>query len=268
MNLTSDKLQSSPIEDASQLDAYVAFTETTSLYISFGLLFAACILSIVACCTRETVSDIITGISYLTENLHSFTDITTEEEECQQQERLKRVLAKQIIIRTVVSKQPEKHITCKKSSSPNISQRDLEPLDLSSSIKSQTMTDYESISPLSHLKCQCEENERKPNKSNNKEDQTSDSFTSFENKKSSLFSSRVSVQLDDLSNKNASVCLICLNGYKVGETVASSFNIDCIHCYHKDCILEWLVRTNTTCPVCRREFLQRPVNNKCIKESV
>eukprot|EP00594_Rhizosolenia_setigera_P011496 CAMPEP_0178956884 /NCGR_PEP_ID=MMETSP0789-20121207/10551_1 /TAXON_ID=3005 /ORGANISM="Rhizosolenia setigera, Strain CCMP 1694" /LENGTH=222 /DNA_ID=CAMNT_0020638961 /DNA_START=188 /DNA_END=856 /DNA_ORIENTATION=- len=62
-------------------------------------------------------------------------------------------------------------------------------------------------------------------------------------------------------------CEICLGNYEVGDLIGSSHNNDCIHHFHKDCIVNWLhissggkrnskrKQNNMTCPVCRRDFL-------------
>jgi hypothetical protein len=49
-------------------------------------------------------------------------------------------------------------------------------------------------------------------------------------------------------------CDICLMDYQVGEQVCWSPNDECVHCFHKDCMLDWLLR-NPKCPVCRRNYL-------------
>jgi hypothetical protein len=49
-------------------------------------------------------------------------------------------------------------------------------------------------------------------------------------------------------------CNICLMDYQIGEEVCWSPNEDCIHAFHKDCILDWLLRTRK-CPVCRRDYV-------------
>ena len=49
-------------------------------------------------------------------------------------------------------------------------------------------------------------------------------------------------------------CDICLLEYQVGDAVAWSPNPDCTHCFHKDCVLDWLVR-KPTCPNCRHDYL-------------
>jgi hypothetical protein len=50
-------------------------------------------------------------------------------------------------------------------------------------------------------------------------------------------------------------CNICLLDYQVGDAVAWSPNLDCIHTFHKDCVLDWLVR-KPTCPNCRHDYLK------------
>ncbi|GAB4861597.1 hypothetical protein Ancab_036790 [Ancistrocladus abbreviatus] len=47
---------------------------------------------------------------------------------------------------------------------------------------------------------------------------------------------------------NDGTCPICLSEYKAKETIRCIS--DCQHCFHADCIDEWL-RLNGTCPICR-----------------
>jgi Ring finger domain len=51
---------------------------------------------------------------------------------------------------------------------------------------------------------------------------------------------------DDSTGDN--VCPICLSGYKKGDMLVVSKH--CTHCFHKDCILEWLDK-HDECPICR-----------------
>jgi len=53
-----------------------------------------------------------------------------------------------------------------------------------------------------------------------------------------------------------SLCAICLGSYEIDERVVVSSNPLCSHVFHKECILEWLVkmRDGTPCPCCRQEF--------------
>ncbi|KAJ1429495.1 Zinc finger, RING-type [Sesbania bispinosa] len=47
---------------------------------------------------------------------------------------------------------------------------------------------------------------------------------------------------------NDGCCWICLSEYNSKETI--KLIPECKHCFHADCIDEWL-RMNNTCPVCR-----------------
>lgn len=50
-------------------------------------------------------------------------------------------------------------------------------------------------------------------------------------------------------------CSICLSEYKPKETLKTI--PECQHCFHVDCIDEWL-RLNASCPICRNSPLQLP----------
>ena len=52
-----------------------------------------------------------------------------------------------------------------------------------------------------------------------------------------------------LPGPNGSTCAICLSEYNSKETVR--IIPECKHCFHADCVDEWL-RMNSTCPVCRK----------------
>lgn len=56
-----------------------------------------------------------------------------------------------------------------------------------------------------------------------------------------------------------SSCDICLTDYEVSDQVCFSPNPKCHHAFHKDCLLDWLLR-NPNCPVCRREYLPNDEN--------
>ena len=64
---------------------------------------------------------------------------------------------------------------------------------------------------------------------------------------------RVSPQPDSVPN----TCAICFESYKPGDTVAWSNNRQCIHAFHLDCVLEYLVLVKgrrVPCPTCRQTF--------------
>ncbi|KAK7275360.1 hypothetical protein RIF29_16476 [Crotalaria pallida] len=56
---------------------------------------------------------------------------------------------------------------------------------------------------------------------------------------------------------NGGSCCICLSEYNSNETIRCI--PECKHCYHADCIDEWL-RMNTTCPVCRNSPAPSPAH--------
>lgn len=49
-------------------------------------------------------------------------------------------------------------------------------------------------------------------------------------------------------------CPICLNNYKEGEILCWSQNSNCKHCFHRDCMEEWLM-AHKECPCCRHNYL-------------
>lgn len=51
-----------------------------------------------------------------------------------------------------------------------------------------------------------------------------------------------------LPNPEHNICPICLSEYQPKDTLRTI--PDCQHCFHADCIDEWL-RLNAACPVCR-----------------
>ncbi|KAM7274838.1 hypothetical protein ACFE04_016704 [Oxalis oulophora] len=62
-----------------------------------------------------------------------------------------------------------------------------------------------------------------------------------------------------LPGTNDTTCPICLSEYNTKETI--KFIPECQHCFHADCIDEWL-RMNGTCPVCRNSPSPAHVNDE------
>jgi len=63
-----------------------------------------------------------------------------------------------------------------------------------------------------------------------------------------------SCSLDEDVRDRGTMCDICLLEFEVDHEVAWSLNLNCSHTFHKDCILQWLLK-NHSCPVCRRDYL-------------
>lgn len=59
--------------------------------------------------------------------------------------------------------------------------------------------------------------------------------------------------VDDTQDRDIT-CDICMLEFRVGDEIAWSPNVNCDHAFHKDCILEWLVR-KPTCPICRQDYV-------------
>jgi len=55
-------------------------------------------------------------------------------------------------------------------------------------------------------------------------------------------------------------CPICMERYKAGDDIAWSHNEDCLHAFHVDCIVQWLM-THDHCPMCRSPYLGGPGSN-------
>jgi hypothetical protein len=54
-------------------------------------------------------------------------------------------------------------------------------------------------------------------------------------------------------------CAICLESYRVGDSVAWSCNKNCPHAFHQHCLVKYLVKVKdngTPCPMCRQNFLE------------
>ena len=87
----------------------------------------------------------------------------------------------------------------------------------------------------------------------------------------SFFSSLGLFRQDGVIPKDVDCCSICLEEYKIGDTIARSNtgnNRDkteednnnsnsCSHCFHKDCIVAWL-QNHDECPLCRVDMITIP----------
>jgi hypothetical protein len=55
-------------------------------------------------------------------------------------------------------------------------------------------------------------------------------------------------------------CAICLSPFEPQQLVCESSSSSCQHVFHKDCMVDWLMREDHgTCPMCREVFLLKTV---------
>lgn len=72
----------------------------------------------------------------------------------------------------------------------------------------------------------------------------------------------------DSTLKIPNCCAICLCSYDVGDTVIWSCDNDCVHAFHDECIIPWLVKNQSgECPCCRRQFTDLPPPDEKEKKS-
>jgi hypothetical protein len=50
-------------------------------------------------------------------------------------------------------------------------------------------------------------------------------------------------------------CAICLRHFKPQQLVCVSNNSSCQHVFHKDCMVDWLMKDHDNCPMCREAYL-------------
>jgi hypothetical protein len=54
-------------------------------------------------------------------------------------------------------------------------------------------------------------------------------------------------------------CAICLSHFKPQQLVSVSNNSSCQHIFHKDCMVDWLMKNHDNCPMCREVYLVKTV---------
>ena len=74
---------------------------------------------------------------------------------------------------------------------------------------------------------------------------------------------KIEINENNINTFNEQVCNVCLDIYKEGQI---SIKLDCGHCFHEKCIVQWLTMRNT-CPVCRHELESNDPNYEKRKHS-
>jgi hypothetical protein len=54
-------------------------------------------------------------------------------------------------------------------------------------------------------------------------------------------------------------CAICLSHFKPQQLVCKSNNSLCQHVFHKDCMVDWLMKRHDNCPMCREVYVLKAV---------
>jgi hypothetical protein len=63
--------------------------------------------------------------------------------------------------------------------------------------------------------------------------------------------------LDDA--EETAECAICLSAFEPQQLVCESNNSLCRHVFHKDCMVDWLMKGHDECPMCREVYLIQTV---------
>ncbi|KAG7371881.1 ring finger domain containing protein [Nitzschia inconspicua] len=60
--------------------------------------------------------------------------------------------------------------------------------------------------------------------------------------------------------QTSTTCAVCLDNYRTGDVIVWSYNPECCHVYHKECLVDYLSKRKNPsteenpCPICRRNF--------------
>lgn len=87
----------------------------------------------------------------------------------------------------------------------------------------------------------------------NNEEEEPAAAPSVDRRRSNSMARSLSMKLT--KKDDTSKCYLCLMDYTQGEEVAFSKNNKCKHQFHKDCIVEWLMK-RTACPCCHEEYIE------------
>jgi hypothetical protein len=53
-------------------------------------------------------------------------------------------------------------------------------------------------------------------------------------------------------------CAICLSHFRPQQLVCESSNSSCQHIFHKECMVDWLMKNHNDCPMCREVYILKP----------
>ena len=77
----------------------------------------------------------------------------------------------------------------------------------------------------------------------------------------------LNLPVHDKTRSVSGLCAICLEDYKVNDTIAFSSNSECIHCFHEQCFTEASVKlmkestVSWPCPICRQTFIEEEASD-------
>jgi hypothetical protein len=54
-------------------------------------------------------------------------------------------------------------------------------------------------------------------------------------------------------------CAICLSHFRPKQLICESNNSLCQHVFHKDCMVDWLMKNHDNCPMCREVYLNTDI---------
>ena len=123
--------------------------------------------------------------------------------------------------------------------------------------KADNLTDDDETSKSPYIDSSCDK--QKDSYDNPGESEESMKVDKPQKKKSILELSINSIsslfeQNDSSNDHETNCCSICLGDYEEGDDICLSPNAQCKHAFHKDCMVQWLMKHNR-CPICRNNYL-------------
>jgi len=70
----------------------------------------------------------------------------------------------------------------------------------------------------------------------------------------------------DITQENEDLmCTICLDPFEIGDEITFSRHLRCLHCFHKDCVIPWMM-LNDDCPMCRTRLIDDDGKSRTLSE--